>query len=108
MPAGILGKFDMWPVKHGQPYANEIERWMYANLVAAFFEKFDELRDIDVDDPFECIDATEQFDALPSDAKLANVSGRRWQRQGQARTVCKSFLGRPFGSFTVETAKPTG
>lgn len=63
----------MWPVKHGQPYANEIERWMYANLVAAFFEKFDELRDIDVDDPFECIDATEQFDALPSEAKLAAV-----------------------------------
>lgn len=63
----------MWPVKHGQPYANEIERWMYANLVAAFFEKFDELRDIDVDDPFECIDATEQFDALPCDAKLAAV-----------------------------------
>lgn len=63
----------MWPVKHGQPYANEIERWMYANLVAAFFEKFDELRDIDVDDPFECIDVTEQFDALPSDAKLAAV-----------------------------------
>lgn len=47
----------MWPVKHGQPYANEIERWMYANFVAAFFEKFDELRDLDVDDPFECIDA---------------------------------------------------
>jgi hypothetical protein len=63
----------MWPVKHGQPYANEIERWMYANLVAAFLEKFDELRDIDVDDPFECIDATEQFDALACDAKLAAV-----------------------------------
>ena len=63
----------MWPVKHGQPYVNEIERWMYANLVAAFFEKFDELRDIDVDDPFECINATEPFDALPSEAKLAAV-----------------------------------
>lgn len=63
----------MWPVKHGQPYANEIERWMYANFVAAFFEKFDELRDLDVDDPFECIDVTEQFDALPSEAKLAAV-----------------------------------
>lgn len=63
----------MWPVKHGQPYANEIERWMYANFVAAFFEKFDELRDLNVDDPFEYIDVTEQFDALPSDAKLAAV-----------------------------------
>jgi hypothetical protein len=73
LPAGILGEFDMWPVKHGQPYANEIERWMYANLVAAFFEKFDELRDLNVDDPFECIDVTEQFDALPSEAKLAAV-----------------------------------
>ncbi|MBD2230780.1 hypothetical protein [Phormidium tenue] len=61
----------MGPVKHGQPYATEIERWMYANLVAAFFKKFDELCDLDVDDPFECIDVTEQFDALPSKAKLA-------------------------------------
>jgi hypothetical protein len=77
LPAGILGEFDMWPVKHGQPYANEIERWMYANLVAAFFEKFDELRDIDVDDPFECIDAVYRCGVTRSSETVKTGDGRR-------------------------------
>ncbi len=63
----------MWPVKHGQPYATEIERWIFANLVAAFFEKFDELRELDYDNPFEYVNVTERFDALSIEAKLAAV-----------------------------------
>ena len=63
----------MWPVKHGQPYATEIERWIFANLVAAFFEKCDELRELDYDNPFEYVNVTERFDALSTEAKLAAV-----------------------------------
>ena len=63
----------MWPVKYGQPYATEIERWIYASLVAAFFEKFDELRELDYDNPFDYVDVTERFDALSTEAKLAAV-----------------------------------
>ncbi|MBE9141176.1 hypothetical protein IQ254_28915 [Nodosilinea sp. LEGE 07088] len=65
----------MWPVKHGQPYATEIERWIYANLVAAFFERFDELRELDYDNPLDYVDVTERFDALSTEAKLAAVCG---------------------------------
>jgi hypothetical protein len=63
----------MWPVKHGQPYATEIERWIYANLLAELFERVEELKSLDIEDPLEEIAMTRRFRSLSCEEQLAAI-----------------------------------
>jgi hypothetical protein len=63
----------MWPVKHGQLYATEIERWIYANLLAELFERVEELKSLDIEDPLEEIAMTRRFRSLSSKEQLAAI-----------------------------------
>lgn len=62
----------MWPVKHGQPYATEIERWMFATLLAALFERVEELKALDIEDPLDEIATTRRFRGLSSEETIGD------------------------------------
>jgi hypothetical protein len=63
----------MWPVKYGQPYATEIERWMFTNLLAELFERIEELNSLEVEEPLDEIAMTRRFGSLSSAEQLAAV-----------------------------------